>query len=179
MSNQTTASELELTLQCAYCRGIVPSDEVECLRCGAPLPDSSLSEVDEDEAIEEFVERIHEKLIKAGTSGAELAFGVGCTLEVLAVGLIMLVVFLAFTKTWTVLAVILFILTLISVLISSILAIRAREAATRSTFEREVKPEIERFNESHGLSEAEFRAQAAEILPEDSPVLLYSSEKSS
>ncbi len=175
MSNQTTASELEFTVQCAYCRGIVPSDEVECLRCGAPLPDNSLSEVDEDEAIEEFVERIHEKLIKAGTSGAELAFGVGCTLEVLAVGLIMLVVFLAFTKTWTVLAVILFILTLISVLISSILAIRAREAATRSTYEREVKPEIERFNESHGLSESEFRAQAAAILPEDSPVLLYSS----
>ena len=170
------ASELEFTVQCAYCRGIVPGDEVECLRCGAPLPDSTLSEVDEDEVFEDFVERIHEKLIKAGTSGAELAFGVGCTLEVLAVGLIMLVVFLAFTKTWTVLAVILFILTLISVLISSILAIRAREAATRSTFEREVKPEIARFCDFHGMSEAEFRAQAAEILPEDSPVLLYSSE---
>ena len=91
MSDQKTISELEFTVRCAYCRGIVPRDEVECMRCGAPLPDSSLGEVNEAEDFEDFLERIHEKLIKAGTSGAELAFGVGCTLEVLAVGLIMLV----------------------------------------------------------------------------------------
>ena len=71
---------------------------------------------------------------------------------------------------------ILFILMLISILISSILSIRAREAATRSTYYREVKPEIERFNTFYGLSEDEFRVQAAEILPEDSPVLQYSTE---
>jgi small-conductance mechanosensitive channel len=157
---------------------MVPGDEVECPRCGAPLEDSAWIDETQDEALEEFVERSHEKLIKAGTSGAELAFGVGCTLEVITVGLIMLFIFLVITKTWTVIAVILFILTLISILISSILAIRAREAATRSTYEREVKPEIERFNSYHGLSQDEFRVQAAEILPEDSPVLQYSSRKS-
>ncbi len=172
-------SRPELNIQCAYCRGIVPGDEVECPRCGAPLPGSSLFKEAESEALEEFVDRSHEKLIKAGTSGAELAFGVGCTLEVLAVGLIMLVIFFAFTKTWTTLAVILFILTLISVLISSILAIRAREAVTRSTFEREVKPDIENFITTHGLSETEFRNQAMKFLPDDSPVLMYSSGNSS
>ena len=166
---------VELTIQCAYCAGMVPGDEVECPRCGAPLEAKSLISGVEDETLEDFLERSHERLIKAGTSGAELAFGVGCTLEVIVVGFIMLIIFLAFTRTWTVLAVILFILTLISVLISSILAIRAREAATRSTYEREVKPEIEGFIKYQGLSEAEFRAQAAEILPEDSPILQYSS----
>lgn len=180
MSEQPKLSQLEFTVQCAYCRGLVPGDEVECPRCGAPLePTSQTIVAAEDEGLADFVERIHEKLIKAGTSGAELAFSVGCTLEVLAVGLIMVVTFFAFTKTWTVLAVILFILTLVSVLISSILAIRAREAATRSTFEREVKPEIEHFTSSHGLDEAEFIAQAAEMLPENSPVLIYSSGNSS
>jgi hypothetical protein len=154
---------------------LVPGDEVECPRCGAPLADSSPFNGTQDETLEEFVERSHEKLIKAGTSAAELAFGVGCTLEILAVGLIMLVIFFAITKTWTVLAVILFILTLISILISSILAIRAREATTRGTYEREVKPEIETFNATHELTGDEFRVQAAEILPADSPVLRYSS----
>lgn len=178
MSDQTTASQPEFTVQCAYCRGMVPADEVECPRCGAPLEDNSLVKGVEDETLEEFIERSHEKLIKAGTSGAELAFGVGCTLEVLAAGLIMLFIFFVFTKTWTILAVILFILTLISILISSILSIRAREAATRSTYEREVKPEIALFKETHGLSEDEFRVQAAEILPENSPVLQYSFTKS-
>ena len=167
------APPVELTVQCAYCRGLVPGDEIECLRCGAPLEAISPASPTHPETLEEFVERSHEKLIKAGTSGAELAFGVGCTLEVIVVAVIILFVFLLFTKTWTTLAVILFILTLISFLISSILAIRAREAATRSTFEREVKPEIEHFTASHELSEAEFRAQAAEFLPEDSPLFLY------
>ena len=170
---------LELTVQCAYCAGMVPAGLVECPRCGAPLEESFLIEGPRDEALEDFLERSHEKLIKAGTSGAELAFGVGCTLEILAAGLIMLVIFLVFTKTWTILAVILFILMLISILISSILSTRAREAATRSTYYREVKPEIERFNTFYGLSEDEFRVQAAEILPDDSPVLQYSSQNNS
>ena len=125
------AGPLELSVQCAYCAGMVPGDEVECPRCGAPIESSFQIDGTQDEALEEFLERSHEKLIKAGTSGAELAFGVGCTLEVLAAGLIMLVIFFAFTKTWTILTVILFILMLISILISSILSIRAREAATR------------------------------------------------
>ena len=98
-------------------------------------------------------------------------------LEVIAAVVIVLFIFFVFTKTWTVLVVIIFILMLISFLISSVLAIRARQAATRSTYEREVKPDIERFNAYHGLSDAEFKARAAEILPEDSPVLKYSSEK--
>ena len=89
----------------------------------------------------------------------------------------MVIIFFAFTKTWTVLAVILFILTLISVLISSILATRAREATTRTTYEREVKPEIDHFITDYGLGKDEFNDQAAAILPPSSPVLLFASGK--
>ena len=157
---------------------MVPEGEVECPRCGAPVEGSTPLSEFQEATLEEFVESSHEKLVKAGTSAAELAFGVGCTLEVIVAGLLMVIIFLAFTRTWTILAVILFILTLISILISSILSSRARDATTRATFQREVKPEIDLFLTTHGLSEEEFNDQAAMILPENSPVLLYSSGKS-
>ncbi len=171
-------SPMILTIQCSYCAGIVPAEEVECPRCGAPLGESTPIPVSQEQALEELVERSHEKLVKAGTSAAELAFGVGCTLGVLAAGFLMAITFLAFTKTWTILAVILFILTLISVLISSILATRAREATSRTTYEREVKPEIDRFITVNGLGKDEFNDQAAELLPPSSPLLLFASGKS-
>jgi hypothetical protein len=75
------------------------------------------------------------------------------------------------------LAVILFILTLISFLVSSLLANRARQATTRTSYEREVKPEIDQFITEYELSQDEFNDQAAEILPADSPMLLYSSRQ--
>jgi hypothetical protein len=83
----------------------------------------------------------------------------------------MVIIFFAFTRTWTTLVVILFILTLISILISSILANRAKEATTRKTFQREIKPEIEQFASLKGISQVEFFEQAAEILPTSSPLL--------
>jgi ABC-type multidrug transport system fused ATPase/permease subunit len=154
---------------------MVPEGELECPRCGAPLEESTPASDSQEDTLEEFIESSHEKLVKAGTSAAELAFGVGCTLEVIVAGLLMVIIFLAFTKTWTILAVILFILTLISILISSILANRARDATTRATYQREVKPDIDHFLTTHGLSEDEFNDQIKKILPENSPILLYSS----
>jgi ABC-type multidrug transport system fused ATPase/permease subunit len=156
---------------------MVPAEEVECPRCGAPLDDSTQISDSGEGALQEFIENSHQKLVDSGTSAAELAFGVGCTLGFLVGGLLMVIIFFAITKTWTILVVILFILTLISFLVSSILANRARQATTRTSYEREVKPEIEEFITEYGLSQEEFNDQAAELLPADSPLLLYSSRQ--
>lgn len=161
-------------IQCNYCRGMTPALEGECLRCGAPLAGDQPEITLEDTTLDDFIIAAHQKLAEAGTSAAELAFGVGCTLAVLAAGLLMVIIFFVFTKTWTILAVILFILTLISFLISSSLANRAREATSRKTYQREVEPEIDQFITLHGISHAEFIERAAEILPSRSPVLIYS-----
>lgn len=166
-----------LSIQCSYCFGMVPAEEVECPRCGAPLDGSTLVSDSQEAALQEFIENSHQKLVDSGTSAAELAFGVGCTLEFLVGGLLMVIIFFAITKTWTILAVILFILTLISLLVSSLLANRARQATIRTSYEREVKPEIDQFVTEHELSQDEFDDQAAEILPADSPMLLYSSRQ--
>lgn len=165
-------------IRCEYCRGMVPAVDGECLRCGAPLqvslPEPALQEL----SLDDFIHACHQKLAETGTSAAELAFGVGCTLGVLVAAMLMVFIFFAFTKTWTVLVVILFILTLISFLVSTILATRAREATTRKTFEREVNPEIDQYISQQGISREEFIDQASEILPASSPLLTYSAANS-
>lgn len=152
---------------------MVPAEEAECPRCGAPLEDTTQIGESREATLQEFVENSHQKLVQSGTSAAELALGVGCTLGFLVGGLLMVIIFIAITKTWTILALILFILTLISFLVSSILANRARQATTRTSYEREVKPEIDQIIGEYGLSQDEFNDMATEILPLDSPFLLY------
>jgi hypothetical protein len=164
-------------VRCDYCLGMVPDGEAECLRCGAPLESGIPDQEYQEMTLAEFVEACDQKLVDTGTSAAELAFGVGCTLGVLVAGMLMVLIFFAFTKTWTILVVILFILTLISFLVSSILATRARSATTRRTYEREVKPEIEVFIASEGIGYDDFIDQASEILPASSPMLVFSTSQ--
>jgi hypothetical protein len=161
------------TLTCEYCRGLVPTGEAECLRCGAPLGAASFDPGLLDLPIDDFIIACHEKIVQAGTSAAELAFGVGCTLEVLVAGMLMVIIFFAFTRVWTELTVILLILALISFLISSILSTRAREATMRKTFERDIMPEIDRYLAQHAVTRTVFVDQAAEVLPASSPLLVY------
>ena len=85
----------------------------------------------------------------------------------------MVIIFLVFTRTWTILAVIALIVVLISILVSSVLASRAQKATTRSTYEREIKPEINDFIASHDINQEQFSNKVAELLPEDSPLLVY------
>jgi hypothetical protein len=165
-------------LRCEYCRGMVPAGEAECLRCGAPLQVILAEPALQEMSIDDFILASHQKLAESGTTAAELAFGVGCTLEVLVAGMLMVIIFFAFTKVWTELVVILFILALISFLVSTILATRAREATTRKTFEREIKPEIDQYISRHGISHDEFIEQASEVLPASAPLLIYAAGES-
>lgn len=162
-----------VNIQCSYCFGSVPAEELECPRCGAPLDKSDQSSDFQGLSVEEFIEEANERLIKAGTSAAELAFGVGCTLEVLVAGLLMVIIFIAITRELTILAVVALILTLISILVSSVLASRAQKIAIRSTFKRDIAPEIKEFIDFHEIDQEQFDDKAAEILPTDSPLIAF------
>jgi len=164
---------MDSTIQCSYCAGAVPAHEVECPRCGAPLGESTPASDFQELTVDEFIEESNQELVKTGTSAAELAFGVGCTLGALVGGLLMVIIFFAFTKTWTILAVIALIVVLISILVSSVLASRAQKATTRSTYKREIKPKINDFIASHDINQEQFSNKVAELLPEDSPLLVY------
>lgn len=170
---QTASNELH----CEYCKGSFPQGEQECPRCGAPIHGNLVDPALLELSLDEFILALHQKLLEAGTSAAELAFGVGCTLGVLVGGVLMVLIFLIFTKTWTVLAVILLILTLFSFLVSTILATRAREATTRATYQREIIPQIDFYLSRYAISQEAFDNQVAEILPAKSPLRVYSAAK--
>lgn len=172
-SEQGMIYAVDLTVQCSYCLGMMPAGEAVCPRCGAPLEEITRIKDNSETDLQDLIEISNQRLVESGSSAAEIAFGVGCTLGFLVGGLIMVIIFFTITKTWTILAVILFILMLISFLISSVLANRARQATARTSYEREVNPEIEKYITEHGLSRDEFNDRAAGLLPEDSPLLSY------
>lgn len=172
-------------VQCTYCRQFSPAGESECPWCGAPLPDSSpvqttpSAETGESKQVtlSELVEKSNQDLVSASTRAAELAFGIGCTLGVIVSVILLLgialiiIIFSSIRSDWIILAVALLILALISFLVSSFLSTRARRATTRTVYDKNIKPEIDRYLTANSIDRREFFKEAAEILPEGSPLL--------
>jgi ABC-type siderophore export system fused ATPase/permease subunit len=125
----------------------------------------------------QVVEELNAYLVKSATSAAELAFGVGCTLGLIVILLLLTIVYFAITKTWTVVIVTGFIAVLIGVIISSMLAIRAKNATVEKTYQRTTRPEIERFIRANGMSEEEFSELAANVLPASAPLREFWSQE--
>jgi hypothetical protein len=59
---------------------------------------------------------------------------------------------------------------LAGVIISSMLATRAKNATVEKTYQRVSKPEIERFIRANGMSEEDFTNLVASVLPESAPL---------
>jgi hypothetical protein len=160
-------------LECAYCAVVSPASEVECPACGAPMQEGFPVREIPDNSMEELIENSNQTLVTSGNRSAELAFSVSCFLGILIGGILMVIIFIAFTRIWTILAVIALILGLISILVSSLLSSRANTATIGGTYEREVEPEIDRYLATHNISRVEFNRKAAEILPSNAPLLFY------
>jgi hypothetical protein len=133
-----------------------------------PAPDRKAEDLSQSDR--QVIEELNAYLVKSATSAAELAFGVGCTLGLIVIVLLLVIVYFAFTKIWTVVIVTGFIAVLISVIVSSMLATRAKNATVEKTYQRTTKPEIERFIRAKGMSEAEFSDLAASVLPASAPL---------
>jgi uncharacterized membrane protein len=118
----------------------------------------------------QVVEDLNAYLVKSATSAAELAFSVGCTLSVIILLILLVIVYFAITKTWTVVFVTGLIALLFGVFISSVLATRAKNATVEKTYQRVSKPEIERFIRANGMSEEDFTNLVASVLPESAPL---------
>lgn len=156
--------------QCPNCGAPVQKNTAACPACGSPLisPDQDAGE--QDQSNRQIVEDMNAYLVKAAVSAAELAFSVGCTLGAIGVLLLVIIVYFAITKTWTVVIVTGLVALLIGVAISSILATRAKNATMEKTYQRVSKPEIERFIRANGLNEEDFTNLAASVLPESAPL---------
>lgn len=166
----------EPRIQCAYCAVESPASEVECPACGAPLREGYLITEAPGNSLEELIENSNQVLVKAGTGAAELAFNVSCFLALLIGGILLVIIFIAVTRIWTILAVIALILALISFLVASLLSSRANAATTGGTYEREVEPEIDHYLATHNISREEFNRKATEVLPSNAPLMFYLTE---
>jgi hypothetical protein len=121
----------------------------------------------------ELIENANQTLATAATRGAETAFGITCTLAVLLIALVLVVLFFAATRKWTILAVVAFVAGLAGVMLSAILATRARDATLSATYRRSVQPEIEAYLSTSGLTRPEFDALARRQLPEGAPLCQF------
>lgn len=163
-------------LECAYCSVESPAGEVECPACGAPLQAGLPISESLGNSLEELIENSNQILVTSGNRAAELAFSISCFLGILIGVTFLVIIYIAFIRIWTVIAIITLIIALISILVSTLLSSRANAATTGGTYEREVKPEIDRYLATHEISSKEFNRKAAEVLPSNSPLLFYLTE---
>lgn len=158
------------SFQCPICGAPVQKNMAVCPACGSPLTSPGRETADQAQADRQVIEDMNAYLVQSAVSAAELAFSVGCTLGALGILILLVIVYFAISKTWTVVIVTGLIALLAGVGISSLLATRARNATVEKTYQRVSKPEIERFIRANGLSEADFTNLAAGILPESAPL---------
>lgn len=163
----------EARMECAYCAVESPASEIECPACGAPLQEGLPVGESPDYSIEELIDNSNQILVNAGSRAAEMAFNISCFLGILIGVILLVIIFIALTRVWTILAVIALIFALISILVSSLLSSRANTATSDSTYEREVKPEIDRYLATHDVSRVDFNRKAAEVLPANAPLMFY------
>jgi hypothetical protein len=156
--------------QCPICGAPVQKNTTVCLACGSPLISIGRENEDLAQSARQVVEDLNTYLVKSAVSAAELAFSVGCTLGALVILVLLVVVYFASTKTWTIVIVTGLIALLAGVIVASMLALRAKNATIEKTYQQVTKPEIERFIKANGMSEQEFTNLAASVLPQSAPL---------
>jgi hypothetical protein len=133
---------------------------------------------DRKHELQTFITTLEEKLVSAGAGSAELAFGLGCGISIVPIGIVLLVLYILGVRGWVGLVLIALIGVLFATAISTYLASRARTSAIRRTYSREVEPQILQFLNDHKLDRDEFEREAAQVLPPNAPMMKYLAAKS-
>ncbi len=118
-------------------------------------------------SLRDFIEMLDERLKSAGASYAEQAFGIGCSLSLVPLGLLLLISFLLGARNGISLGLVAIIGILIAIALASWAASRARLGAIQQTFQRTVLPEIKAYLQSQGLEMDEFSNLVAEQMPQE------------
>jgi hypothetical protein len=119
-------------------------------------------------SVKDFIERLDERLKSAGASYAEQAFGIGCSLSLVPLGLLLLISFLLGARNGISLGLVAIIGILTAIALASWAASRARLGAIQQTFQRTILPEINTYLQSQGLEMDEFSTLVVEQMPEES-----------
>jgi hypothetical protein len=129
------------------------------------------------EDIGSLADRLNETLRLAGAGSAEQAFGLGCSIGLLPL-LIVVGVLFVFKVVNLILAFILLIMGfLVIVGVSMLIAQRARTNGLLKTYQASVKPEITQYIAQNRLTRARFDTQVSQLLPQDAPLQAFLTQK--
>ena len=136
-----------------------------------PTEPATVEEI--EQSPEDFISQLNEKLVSAGASNAELAFGLGCGISIIPIGILMLLLFILGVRGWASFGIILLIGVLLATAVSTYLASRARSGAIQGTYDREVEPSIREYLAANQLESQKLHQVMDHILPEDAPLIKY------
>jgi hypothetical protein len=134
--------------------------------------------VEQREELGRLAETANEKLVKVGTSSAEQAFGLGCSIGFMPLLILIVVLFVAgiFNLIMALIALVFGGLALAG--ISTLLSFRARSLAIRRLYLQEVGPEIDHYLSEHSLPRSQFESLAREAISAEAPLRSFFSPTS-
>lgn len=125
----------------------------------------------------DLAERLNESLRLSGASSAEQTFGIGCTLGLAPILVILLILFI-FKVINLILALILLVMgLLVMVGVAMLAAQRARLNGLTHAYHTGVKTEIDQYLAQSGLTRPEFDRRVSKLLPAGAPLQAFLSEK--
>lgn len=139
--------------------------------------DDHPSPPDQPQELAALAERLNESLRLSGASSAEQAFGIGCTLGVFPILVILLVLFI-FKVINLILALILLVMGLLALVgVAMLAAQRARLNGVSRAYRTGVKVEIDQYLARSGLTRSEFDHLVSKLLPAGAPLQAFLSDK--
>ena len=124
-----------------------------------------------------LAERLNESLRLSGSSSAEHAFGLGCSLGFTPLLVILAILFL-FRLTNLILAGILLVIGLLALIgVTMLVAQRARHNGIQRAYRTRVEAEINQYIAQNNLSRRQFDAIVSQILPDDAPLQAFLSKQ--
>ena len=91
-------------------------------------------------------------LISQGASYAEQAFGLGCSISIVPVGLLVIIALIIGVRSWIGLLIVGAVGAFLAVAIVALIANKARYNSIEQTYHREVNPEINNYCETSGFT---------------------------
>lgn len=129
------------------------------------------------EELPKLAERLNENLRLSGSSSAERAFGLGCSLG-FAPLLVILVILLVLRVINLILAGILLVIGLLAVIgVIMLLAQKARYNGIQRAYHTSVEAEINQYLTQNNLSRRQFDIIVSQLLPEDAPLQAFLSKQ--
>lgn len=128
---------------------------------------------EQDMDVDTFLTAMNEKLTSAGTGNAELAFGMGCGISIIPIGIVLLVLYILGLRGWVGIGLVVLIGVLLATAISTILASRARASTINRTYARDIEPQILQYLQDHQLEHDDLIRAAGQALSSDAPLMKY------